>query len=66
MPRYYFHLRGSGAIDLDGEEFPDDEAAIAEAKQVARELTRGRTGGSQEYVVVTNDKAETIHEEPLG
>jgi hypothetical protein len=66
MPLYYFHLRGSGANDLDGEQFPDDAAAISEAKQVARELRQGRKDGSTEYVVVTNEKGGTIHQEPLA
>jgi hypothetical protein len=42
MPRYFFHFRGSGANDLDGEEFADDAAAIAEAKLVARDLGQNR------------------------
>ena len=66
MPRYYFHMRGSGASDQDGEDFPDDAAAIAEAKVVACELRQGRNGSSHEHIVVTNEKGETIHEEPLA
>jgi hypothetical protein len=27
MPRYFFHLAGSGARDIEGQEFADDEAA---------------------------------------
>jgi hypothetical protein len=65
MPRYYFHFRGSGADDLDGENFADDAAAIAEAKVAARELGRNRKETSPESIVVTNEKGETIHEEPL-
>jgi hypothetical protein len=66
MPRYYFHFRGSGANDLDGEDFADDAAAIAEAKVVARELRQGRKKSSPEHIVVTNEKGETIHEEPVA
>ena len=40
MPLYFFHLHGSGAKDVEGQEFPDDEAAREEAKAVARDLTR--------------------------
>jgi hypothetical protein len=66
MPRYRFHLHGSGAMDLDGEELPDDAAAITEAKLVARDLRQGRHSPSrEERIVVTNEKGETIHEEPL-
>jgi hypothetical protein len=66
MPRYYFHLRGSGAADLDGQEFPDDVSAIAEAKQVAQELARNNMAESHERIVVRNENGETIHEEPLS
>ena len=66
MPRYYFHFRGSGANDLDGQDLPNDAAAIAEAKIVARELRQGHDGNSLEYIVVTNEKGETIHEELLA
>ncbi len=66
MPRYYFHLHGSGANDLDGEDFPDDAAAIAEAKQVARELAKAPDKRSSPgHMVVTNEKGEMIHEERL-
>jgi hypothetical protein len=65
MPRYYFHLHGSGAADMDGQEFADDAAAIAEAKEVAGDLRIGRVNVSQERIVVKNARRETIHEEPL-
>ncbi|MFZ1208715.1 MAG: hypothetical protein WAN94_11330 [Pseudolabrys sp.] len=32
MPRYYFHLRGSGARDTEGQEFPNEEVAREEAR----------------------------------
>jgi hypothetical protein len=66
MPRYYFHLRGSGATDLDGQEFADDASAIAEAKEVAKELTRSNMAETRERIVVQNEKGETIHEEHLA
>ena len=65
MPRYYFHLHGSGAADMDGQDFSDDAAAIAEAKEVAGDLRIGRVNMSQERIVVKNARRETIHEEPL-
>ena len=41
MPRYFFHLHGSGATDSEGQEFPDDEAARrAIAAEYAREVQR--------------------------
>ena len=65
MPRYFFHLHGSGAKDTDGQEFPNDAAAREEAVAVARELSRNRQTSPGERVVVTNEKGEIIHEEPL-
>ena len=66
MPRYYFHLHGSGATDLDGQDFPADAAAIDEAKKIAADLRQGHSGQSPERLVVRNEKGETIYEEPLA
>jgi uncharacterized protein DUF6894 len=66
MPRYFFHLHGSGARDIEGQEFADDEAAIQKAQLVAIDLSRNRNPSSQERVVVTNAKGDTVHEEPLS
>jgi len=66
MPRYYFHLRGSGARDTDGQELPNDEAARAEAIAVARDLAKNKTSATDEHVVVTDANGKVIHEEPLS
>lgn len=65
MARYYFTLHGSGAEDLDGQEFPTDEAAREEARAVARDLSQNRNPASDEKIVVTNESGDVIHEEPL-
>jgi hypothetical protein len=65
MPRYFFHLHGSGARDIDGQEFADANAAIQESRLVARDLSQNRNPSSQERVVVTDEKGDVIHEEPL-
>ncbi len=65
MPRYFFHLKGSGAIDTEGQEFPNDEAARQEAKAVARELSQNKTVSTNERLVVTDPNGVVIHEEPL-
>jgi hypothetical protein len=65
MPRYFFHLHGSGARDTEGQEFPDDRTAIQEARAVARDLSQNRKPASQERVVVTNERGDVLHEEPL-
>ena len=65
MPRYFFHLKGSGALDTEGQEFPSDEAARDEARAVARELTQNKIAASDERLIVTNEAGKVIHEEPL-
>jgi hypothetical protein len=65
MPRYYFALHGSGAGDLEGQDFPNDDAARAEAQAVARDLSDNRNPTSDERIIVTNEKGEVVHEEPL-
>ncbi|XIA64893.1 DUF6894 family protein [Bradyrhizobium sp. TZ2] len=54
MPRYFFHLHGSGARDTEGQEFPDDEAARQEARVVARDLSQNGTVATDERLIVTN------------
>ena len=66
MPRYFFHLDGSGARDTEGQDFPNDEAARQEAIGVARELSHNKHSGSHGRVIVTNAKGEIIHEQPLA
>jgi Domain of unknown function (DUF6894) len=65
MPRYFFHLHGSGARDLEGQDFADDESARQEARAVARDLAQNRNPASEERVVVTDAAGKVIHEEPL-
>jgi hypothetical protein len=65
MPRYFFHLHGSGARDTDGQEFPNDAAAREEARAVATDLSRNRKPTSDERLVVTDADGKVIHEEPL-
>jgi hypothetical protein len=61
----FFHLHGSGGRDAEGQEFADDNAAIQEARAVARDLSHNWNPSSQERVVVTNEKGDVVHEEPL-
>jgi Domain of unknown function (DUF6894) len=65
MPRYFFHLHGSGARDIEGQEFVDDAAARLEASIVARELGRNRSVSTNQRLIATNEKGELVHEEPL-
>jgi hypothetical protein len=65
MARYYFTLHPSGATDLEGQDFPTEAAAREEARAVARDLSCGRIPASDERIVITDEKGEVIHEEPL-
>lgn len=65
MPRYFFHLHGSGARDTEGQEFPNDEAARNEARAVARDLSRNKTVATDERLIVTDVDGRVVHEEPL-
>jgi hypothetical protein len=65
MPRYFFHLHGSGARDTEGQEFPDDAAAREEAVAVARDLARTRSAVTNDRLVVTDASGRVVHEEPL-
>ena len=65
MRRYFFHLQGSGARDLDGQEFPTDEAARQEAKAVAADVSKDRKSTTAERLTVTDADGKVMHEEPL-
>jgi hypothetical protein len=65
MPRYFFHLHGSGARDTEGGEFANEEAAREEARAVARDLSRNKTAATDERLIVTDADGKIIHEEPL-
>ncbi|MGC2746654.1 MAG: hypothetical protein WA309_04205 [Pseudolabrys sp.] len=65
MPRYFFHLHGSGARDTDGQDFQNDAAAREEARAVATDLSRNRTPTTDERLIVTDADGQVIHEEPL-
>jgi hypothetical protein len=66
MPLYFFHLRGASPDGVEGQEFPDDDAARQEAEAVARDLARNRTGVSAERVIVRNAEGEIVGDEPLS
>ena len=62
MPLYYFSFENGHRIrDPLGEEFPDDEAALAMAFKIAEDLARTKSNTGSQRVVVrdANDK-------PLG
>jgi hypothetical protein len=50
---------------MEGQEFPNDEAAREEARAVARDLSQNRNVATDERLIVTDADAKIIHEEPL-
>ena len=65
--RYFFHMEDGKCIrDENGQDFPDDAAAMLEATKVARELSKQRIKGVHEWhVVVTNAEGRRIGSVPL-
>ena len=58
--RYFFHLEDGAFIrDPKGEEFPNDAAAMLEASNVARELSKLQVHAHEWQVVVKN--ADGLH-----
>ena len=66
MPVYHFLLKPTWKpplIDRDGEEFPDDAAAIEGAVKVAREIMRNREEDCRSYrLEVRNENLEVCSE----
>ena len=61
MPRYFFNLAPGQPFDEEGEELPDDAAAIEAARQTVLELVRdGPPIVPEERVVVSNEKGELV------
>ncbi len=64
--RYFFHLEDGHCIrDPQGEEFPDDAAAMREAVTVARELAKAQVHAAEWQVVVKNAAGRRIGSVPL-
>jgi hypothetical protein len=64
--RYFFHLEDGAYIrDPNGEEFDDDAAAMLEASNVARELSKLQVHGHQWHVVVKNADGVLIGSVPF-
>jgi len=53
------------ALDTEGQEFPNDDAAREEARAVARDLSRNKAVATEERLMVTNEAGQVIREEPL-
>jgi hypothetical protein len=66
MTCYFFHIEnGERLPDDEGEEFPDDQAALREAKLIAGDLSKNQISRANLRVIVTNRKGEQVCEVPL-
>jgi len=61
MPRYFFNLAPGHPFDEEGEELPDDAAAMEAARQTVLQLALdGPPTVPEERVVVSNEKGELV------
>jgi hypothetical protein len=64
--RYFFHLEDGACIrDPKGKEFADDAAALLEASNVARELSKHQVHAYEWCVVVKNADGVRVGSVPL-
>jgi hypothetical protein len=67
MPWYYFSLENGDCVAApEGEELPDDSAALQQAKLIARDFARNNTAPGGLRVVTRNDAGDEIGEVPLA
>lgn len=62
MPHYYFRVEPDGPIDAEGEDLPDDAAAMRMAACVAHEIARNDSRWSLRRVAVYNEAGRLIDE----
>ena len=65
MPHYYFHLRHGSQLTIDdeGQAFPDDDAARAEAEEAVREILAEATrnnGDVPDAMVIADEGGREI------
>ena len=72
MPHYYFHLRHGSQLTIDdeGEDFPDDNAARAEAVEAVREILAAsifsKNADVPEAMVVADESGREIASLPFA
>jgi len=63
---YFFHIENGERITSDeGEEFPDDQAAMREAELIAGNLSKNKIGPTNLRVIVTNREGHQVGEVPV-
>lgn len=65
MPRYYFRVEPDGPIDAEGEDLPDDAAAMREAALVVKDLARNHPGWGCRTLCVYDEVGRQIDERDL-
>ena len=72
MPRYYFHLRRGShmTVDAEGQDFPDDDAARAEAAEAVHEILAeaifSKSAEVPEALVIEDENAREIASMPFA
>lgn len=71
MPRFYFHIRRDGFLEVDDEglEFPGTDEAILEATRAARDILTDRLVGGyfadEECIELTAQDGTLLHRVPF-
>jgi hypothetical protein len=67
MPLYFFRLSSDDLVPDEGEELPSHEAAIAEAKEIAREVSSNQQPSyvRGKAIVVTDEAGTEVFRTPL-
>jgi hypothetical protein len=64
MPCYFFHIENGDCLtDDEGEEFPDNQAALQEAELIAGDLSKNQISRTNLRVIVTDCKGEQVCED---
>ena len=61
MPRYFFAL----VAESEGQELADDDTARRHAALIAEKQTKNRSATNAGKIVVTNERGEVVHTQPL-
>ena len=62
MTRYYFLIEPDGPIDAEGEELPDDAAALQMAVLVLKDITRNYPGWGSRRLRVCDETGRVVEE----
>ena len=72
MPHYYFHIRHGSQLTIDdeGQDFPDDDAARAEATESVHEILveeiRSKQADVPEAMVVVDENGREVASVPFA